>query len=81
MIKKSESGKQTVTGYTCGLSCTVLVQGKAFCFPLNMWVYSSLSGAKQQVCAEPGTELVKLIFSSSSRETDNMEEAATASNY
>lgn len=46
-----------------------------------MWASGSLTGAQQQVCAEPGTDLLKLIFNSSSREADDAEEAAAASDY
>lgn len=68
-------------GHTCGLSFTVVDHGKDFCFPLIMWVYGCLTGEQQQVCAKPGPELVKFIFNSSSRKTDDAEEAASAYDY
>ena len=75
------SDKQTVGGHTCVMRCTVVVHGKDLRLLLIKWVYSCLTGAQQQVCAKPGQELVKFIFNSSSRKTDDAEEAAIASDY
>lgn len=79
--KPTGSDKQTVRGHACGLSCTVWVHRTHFCFPLIMWVFGCLTRAQQQVCAEPGTELVTFIFNSSSRKTDDAEGAGFASDY
>lgn len=49
--------------------------------PLIMWVYGCLTGAQQQLCTKPGGELLKFIFNSSSRKTDDAEEAASAPVY
>lgn len=73
--KPTRSDKQTVR------SVGRVVQYWDFCFPLNMWVYGCLTGTQQQVCTKPGGELVKYIFNSSSRKTDDAEEAASASDY
>lgn len=74
--KPTRSDKQTVRGHTCGLG---LFGTGISASLLIMWVCGCLTGAQQQVCTKPGGELLKFIFNSSSRKTDDAEEAASAS--
>lgn len=69
----TKTDKETARGHACRLVWWSLL--------LTVWVNGCRTAQQQQVCAKPGAELIKFIFSRFSRTTDDAEEAAAASDY